>query len=437
MENTELLIIGAGLSGLATAMHSDCDYVVLEKSSRPGGLLRTENIDGFLFDYTGHWLHIRDKRTTDMIDRLLPGQMLSVVRRAAIYSNKVMTLFPYQANLYGLPAEIVRECLQAAVESAVSRAAGTAARPKNFEEYANVHFGTGIAKNFIVPYNTKLWGVSPSEVTAEWTQRFVPVPDIRQIIDGALGFSAETMGYNVSFKYPALGGIETLITAMTTEVDLSKVRLNSKPSAISVGEKWVECEGRRIHWENLVSTAALPDLVAMTTDAPQHIKDAAAKLRCSPLKFINVALDVPRPLDGNYWIYLPEDRFPFYRVGVFSNAVPGLAPEGKSNLYVELANDRDVPESEVLESLKEFLKETGSIDRDEQIIFAEFRHHPWGYVIFDENCASSRDMILNWYNSVGVKSIGRYGAWTYNSMEDAILEGMDTAMEIGRKGRSV
>ena len=427
MADAGLVIIGAGLSGLTTALFSRDDFLLLEKSSRPGGLLKTEDIEGFLFDFTGHWLHLRDPRTKDFIADLMGDGMVTVNRKAAIWSNGVMTLFPFQANLFGLPPAVIRECLQEAVASAVSRAAGTASVPGNFEEYANIHFGRGIARHFIVPYNTKLWGVPPSEVTAEWTQRFVPMPDIAQIIDGALGFSAQAMGYNVSFIYPATGGIESIPRAMAARLDHSRIMFNTAPTALNAEERWVEAGGRRISWDRLVSTTALPDLVKMTVDAPDVIRKAAAELRCSPLRFVNVALDVPTPLDGNHWIYLPETKYPFYRVGCFSNAVKSLAPAGKSSLYVELAPDTTMPEAEITAALQDFLIEIGSITEKSQLLFARYRNHPWGYVIFDERCVPARDLILGWYRSKGIKSIGRYGAWTYNSMEDAMLEAMAAA----------
>jgi len=202
---------------------------------------------------------------------------------------------------------------------------------------------------------------------------------------------------------------------------------NTAPTALNAEERWVEAGGRRISWDRLVSTTALPDLVKMTVDAPDVIRKAAAELRCSPLRFVNVALDVPTPLDGNHWIYLPETKYPFYRVGCFSNAVKSLAPAGKSSLYVELAPDTTMPEAEITAALQDFLIEIGSITEKSQLLFARYRNHPWGYVIFDERCVPARDLILGWYRSKGIKSIGRYGAWTYNSMEDAMLEAMAAA----------
>jgi len=107
-----------------------------------------------------------------------------------------------------------------------------------------------------------------------------------------------------------------------------------------------------------------------------------------------------------------------------------LAPPGKSSLYVELANDSIASKDDIISSLTEFLIETGSIQSAKQVLFTAFREHPWGYVIFDDNCANARQEIIDFYADKGVLSIGRYGGWTYNSMEDAIIDGINAASRI-------
>ncbi|RMF64041.1 MAG: protoporphyrinogen oxidase, partial [Calditrichaeota bacterium] len=50
----DAVVIGAGISGLATAYRLQkfgLDVLVLEKSSRVGGAIHTEELDGFLVDY--------------------------------------------------------------------------------------------------------------------------------------------------------------------------------------------------------------------------------------------------------------------------------------------------------------------------------------------------------------------------------------------------
>jgi len=434
MQKTQTIILGAGLCGLSTAFHLKQDYLLLEKNSKVGGLASTEVISGFLFDCTGHWLHIRNEKVRSLVASLMPNGFDTIARKAKIYLHGRMTDYPFQANLFGLRPQVLRECLRGAVEAALLRERIKKPALKSFLDYVRFHFGEGIAKYFIVPYNTKIFGVHPSEITSEWTQRFVPVPDIFQIIDGALGFSNEAMGYNATFMYPKEGGIQALSDAFFQRLDASRTMFRTAPSAISVKERFVEFGGERVKFDFLVSTIPLPELVMLTVDAPATIRSEARRLRSSPLKYINVALKVEKPLGGAHWIYVPEAHYPFYRVGSASNVSRSVALPGFSSLYVELANDRTVGEREALSALSAFLKEIGTIKDDKEIEFAVFREYTHGYVLYDRHCARARRKIIDFYRDHNIFCAGRYGGWQYGSMEDAIVEGMEVASAIKQMG---
>ncbi len=49
------------------------------------------------------------------------------------------------------------------------------------------------------------------------------------------------------------------------------------------------------------------------------------------------------------------------------------------------------------------------------------------YVLFDQDYERSRATVLEWLSAQGVTSAGRYGAWAYTGMEDALLEGREAA----------
>src|SRR5438874_3152546 len=108
-DRVDILILGAGLAGLSAALHARRPYRLLEKSDRPGGLCKTDVRDGFHFDKTGHWLHLRDAEMKKLAEEALPNGWLQVERKAGIYSHGVFTRFPYQINTHGLPPEIVAE----------------------------------------------------------------------------------------------------------------------------------------------------------------------------------------------------------------------------------------------------------------------------------------------------------------------------------------
>ena len=179
------MILGGGLTGISAAMHLQRPWLLVEKNDRLGGHARTDETQGFRFDKTGHWLHLRDDYTKALIARILPDKMTPVARKARIFSSGVLTRFPFQANLHGLPPEIAKECLLGFIQAhEEERASPDRPPPANFEEFCLRHFGPGISRHFMIPYNAKLWGVHPREITAEWCSRFVPRPKLDEVVSG-------------------------------------------------------------------------------------------------------------------------------------------------------------------------------------------------------------------------------------------------------------
>src|SRR5262249_24061144 len=115
------LILGGGMSGLSCAYHLKSDYQLWEKSDEPGGLSPSIKKDGFLYDHTGHLLHLRNPYALELISRLLGDNIVTNERNAWIYSNGVSTRYPYQANLYGLPKNVIKDCLVGLLEAQLNK----------------------------------------------------------------------------------------------------------------------------------------------------------------------------------------------------------------------------------------------------------------------------------------------------------------------------
>ena len=109
---TPTLIIGAGLTGLSCSIHLKSEHLLVEAEMEPGGIVRTRiKHGGFYCDGTGHWLHLRNPEMKAMVYDALGENIIEYTRKARIFSKEVHTLFPFQANLAGLPNEVVLECL--------------------------------------------------------------------------------------------------------------------------------------------------------------------------------------------------------------------------------------------------------------------------------------------------------------------------------------
>ena len=145
---TDVLIIGAGLAGLSTALHFEGESLIVEAEDWVGGKARSEQIDGFTFDVTGHWLHLRDPGIRSMVlDLMGEDHFMTIERMSRVWSHGVYTKYPYQANCYGLPPEVIHECLMGAIAADRDRPAVVSEEdePQNFADWCRFYFGEGIA----------------------------------------------------------------------------------------------------------------------------------------------------------------------------------------------------------------------------------------------------------------------------------------------------
>ena len=427
----DTLVIGAGLAGLSCALHlgrAGADVAVLEAADHVGGKARTERRDGFTFDVTGHWLHLRDPAERALVlDLCGEDHFMQVSRMSRIWSHGAYTRYPFQANLYGLPPEVVAECIMGAVEADRRRPEPGAPEPENFADWIRAFFGEGIAEHFMVPYNAKLWGVPAERITSRWCQRFVPKPALADIVAGAVGCNEKAMGYNAVFLYSREGGIQSVAERLADAAGRERIFLERRVASVDpVARVATLSDGHAIRYRRLVNTAPLTRFVdSLGAAVPAEVRAAREKLWATEVVYLNVGVRGPVG-QPDHWIYVPERRWPMYRVGSFSNANPAMAPEGCASLYVEMS-DRDTPTEDLLPTVYEGLIQMGLIASADQIAFADVRRIPDAYVVYDFDYHHSRAAVHAWLSTQGLRSIGRYGDWNYSSMEDALMEGRRAA----------
>lgn len=430
----KIVIIGAGLAGLGTAyglqqQSENPAVTILEREDRPGGLCRTEEKGGFFFDRTGHLLHYQTEQFKQFVEEKLPDGLAERKRNSWVYSHDVYTRYPFQANLYGLPAEVVTECLYGYCE-AVYGYHGTPI--ETFEDWILAHFGSGIARHFMVPYNTDLYKRHPSELSPDIAEKFIPKPDLRRVIRGAVSDNNENLGYNANFLYPQHGGIETLVRAIAR--DVQGLRTKQEVQAIDLKQKKVlASRGEMFDFDLLVSTTPLPELMRMMKETPQNVRDAVESLE--HVSVLNVNLGVKGVTGEKHWIYIPEERFIFYRVGFANNFSEHMAPPGCSSIYTEISYRPSGPpnEADMVKRVISDLMAMKIIGSKAEVISQMVFDIPYAYVIFNHARKEALSIISSFLAEQGIFSIGRYGRWDYLSMEESFMDGMATATELRRR----
>ena len=436
MKEKKVLILGAGLAGLSCAYHlqskKNLKVDVIEKSDHVGGTARSIEVGGFTFDFTGHLLHLHHPYTKNLIQKLLKGNLVSCVRKAAIYSHGVLTPYPFQVNTYGLPSQVKKECVEGFKE-AVQKYGDDSLRSTSlsFDKWSLRTFGKGVHKHFMKPYNEKLWQVSLDKMTAEWCGMFVPQPKLEDVIAGSQKNLEKSFGYNVTFLYPKKGGIQVLPQALAKE---SSVQTNTSFEEVDWKKKNVLLSnGKRMDYDALISSVPLVELLRRLKDLPKDVKEAMSALKWTSILCINMGVSRPNISDKS-WIYFPEKKFSFYRVGFPMNFTPHAVPKGCSSMYIEVANPPeetlDYNNPNFLNRIRKDLEKCEILSVSDKIIITNFIPIRYAYVLYTPNRSKILSTIFSFLKENNISSIGRYGGWKYSFMEEAILDGKKTAESI-------
>ncbi len=427
----EIVVVGAGLTGLSTAYHLEklgfFDYKIFDKNGRPGGLLQSTQQDGFTFDYTGHLLHISDPNFFQFLDTVAGINNFHLVeRKTGIFSHNVTTDYPFQINLFGLPIDVAAECIEGYVKRSTH-----IKKPTNFHDWVLKHFGAGLGKHFFFPYNKKLLACDLKKIHPSWTGRFVPSTSLQAIIKGTIEKKPPAgIGYNSSFYYPKKDGIEFIIKQVASKI-ANRIQVNHQVAHIDTMRKIVFfSNGHQEPYRYLVSTMPLNHLLTTCSTSTQHtLQQAAPKLLCNAVVNINLGFSVDSLLPM-HWIYFPEKVFPFYRLGFWHNVSPASVPAGNTAIYGEFAYlPNTTPEqkkssliAQTRKKILEFLKL-----QEHHVVCEKVLHLPHAYVTYDMWREKNLPKLLTQLKTMDIYSTGRYGAWKYSSMQEAFLDGKGVA----------
>jgi UDP-galactopyranose mutase len=432
--NTPAVILGAGLCGLSAGYHLNgkSDYLILERNHEAGGLARTESYDGFSFDHSIHILYSRDMYVTDLIcNKLLGGNIRKQIRGSYCYSQGVYTEYPYQMNQYGLPPSVIVENILGLIEAREASQHRQAA--PHFEAWIYQTYGRGIAENFLIPYNRRQWAWNLREMSYDWIADRVPVPELADVLRGALEPPKKKFGPNQEFWYPEEGGIEALPRAFLRHIPAERLWLNSTVASINGSRHEVSLtDGRSVRYGRMISTLPLPMLVGMLGDsAPAAIRKCAAELKCNTVHTVNIGLQgeglsTTQPM---HWIYFSENTTIFHRISFPSNFSRWMAPDGCCSIQAEISesNFRRVDRAGLVERTIADLRRVGIIRENAVIKTAKAITLDPAYIIYDLKHRENTETIKEYLRSLDIVSKGRFGEWEYLNMDHSILGGKAAA----------
>ena len=424
-----VIVIGAGVAGLAAAVELGDTCVVLESEGRPGGCLRSDQVGDYMVDRTGHLFHMRQPWTLDLLEKGGLTGWVDHERDARVRAAGYTVPYPIQYNLAGFPQSVVTECLLGLCSAQPVSGIG---RP--FSEWARRSFGDGLWNLFFEPYNQKLWQFSLDEMTADWTGRFVPRSDLKRALEGAFtARNTDTSGYNATFSYPAHGGSQAIPDALARSVQ--DLRCECRVVAVDWRNKVVTTRGgQEISYSNLVSTIPITDLITILNPTTPELTAIERELHHNSMGYVAFAGPVTQP--KWHWTYVADASVRPCRVGNLGSYASDLAPAGHSLVCVEQAfpgtEVAGVSDQELIADAEGVLADLGlcvGVGSLQPIHVG--RLNP-AYVVFTQG---SRTLVAHARRTLldrGIISTGRYGAWTYGSAGDAMRQGRAAGRLVNR-----
>jgi len=337
------------------------------------------------------------------------------------------------------PADRLKDCCGDGIaeatlkDKALSNGGGVHSdEPQNFEEFIYKVWGAGIAKHFAIPYNKKIWAVDLKEMETSWLGGRVPLPDLEEMIQGALEPVPAPMGPNARFGYPLKGGFQSLMNGFLPHIK-NNLMLETRIVGCSPKNKTLTLStGQKVKYDQLISTMPLPVLIHMAgSEVPADVQKAAAGLRHTSVKCVNIGVGRPN-ITEKHWIYYPEDSV-FHRIFVQGNASPHCNPPGGFGFTCEITYGPQKPlpcdgEDLIQLCIKDAIR-VGFIKDSDPILCANVVDMPYAYVVYDHPRKKNIAVIKDWLARHDIILVGRYSEWEYFNSDHAFLAGKRGAEE--------
>jgi len=415
-------ILGAGLAGLSTAYHlKNRDYIIFEKDSHPGGLCKSFLMKGYTFDYAPHIFFTRNEYVKSLVNNLLGDNIATKIRKAFIYIYGTHVEYPFEANLAGLPQNVIDECISGAM-----RAKENPREYHNFYEWIVNVLGEGVGKHYMIPYNQKIWKYDLKKMDYHWIAGRVPSPNIEEMKKGASGIQDKAFGPNATFSYPIKGGIGAIpnsfvphIKNLKCNAEVINIRVRKNEIIISIRENE---KIKEYKFEKIFSSIPLPELFKIIEDVPNDILKLSRKLVHNSLLFAAIGVDRPNITD-KHWLYFPEKDYIFHRLSFPMNLSEKTTPPKKSSIMIEVTfpmNDtinieksKELIHSGLINA--NLIKEKDTLE----VFYTEIVKY--AYVIYDLDHKKNVPKILEYLTANNIIPVGRFAQWEYINMDKTIL----------------
>lgn len=441
-------IIGAGPAGLSAAWElsragASCE--VLEQDAVVGGISRTVNYNGYLFDIGGHRFFTKVAAVENMWREVLGEDLLRRPRLSRIYYKKRFFHYPLE------PANALRNLgLFESARCVASYAKAQLARKlpeDDFATYVSNRFGERLFEIFFRSYTEKVWGIPCSEIRSDWAAQRIAGLDMASLLRNAVsrllprrknGKVIKTLIHE--FVYPRLGpGMMWERTRDLVEAAGNPVRLHTSIDRIEWDGKRIQAVGagsRRFPVENLISSMPIRNFFRYLSPAPPAaVRRAAESLAYRDFLIVALIFRQERMFPDN-WIYIHDPSVDVGRIQNFKNWSPAMVPDPATTClgmeYFCFKGDSlwSRSDADLIEQAKREIGQIGLGD-PAKVFDGHVVRVPKAYPVYDDNYQQALSVIREFVEQIpNLQFAGRNGMHRYNNQDHSMLSAMLAARNV-------
>jgi len=379
------LILGAGVSGLATAVRLSerfpGEVLVVEKEERVGGLVRTVERNGARYDLGSHRIHKDPSpRALDLIkevcgDKVVKNKRGGKLRLKKSYIDYPITSFQMFRSIGLFESGMCAASLLKSRLLSGLRKGADSADEDNYESYLIRRAGLRAYRLFYEPYARKVWGGEPSLISTTAVKKRISMTSPTLFLKDMLAHY--TRRSKDSYYYYVRGGMGELTEALARRVQGygGEIMTGVADFSLTLGApgKAIRFPGGEtpgVEFETLVSTIPIEELLAKLAP-PETILRQVAKIGWRGLRLVFMHVEGEPRLKGESFYY-PELAYVFGRVSVPKRFDPDMQPEpGQTALTCEVPCSPDdklwnMPADEMYELCLEGVRKGSLVGRDQR-----------------------------------------------------------------------
>jgi protoporphyrinogen oxidase len=447
-QQRSVVIIGGGPAGL-TAAHELSNHnvpaVVVEADSTVGGLSRTVNYKGYLFDIGGHRFFTKWDEVSQLWREILKDDFLERPRLSRIYYRGKFFYYPLRARnaLFGLgPLETIR-----IVFSYLRSRLLYYHKEQNLEQWVSNRFGRRLYEIFFKTYTEKVWGVPCTEIRAEWAAQRIRGLSLTTAVRNAL-FKEKTPKVKTlidNFQYPRRGPGQMWETLADHLRDRGCQVLMERPVTriCHDGKRVTQLETRgpkgleRFPATDFISSMPIRELInALDPPPPEEVRRAANRLRYRDFLIVSLIVNRKDVMPDN-WIYVHESSVRVGRIQNFKNWSPSMVPDPNKTClgmeYFVFENDDlwSCSDPDLIELAKREIQKLG-LARAGEIEDGAVVRMPKAYPMYDNGWVKQVETIRGYLESTlpNLQLVGRNGMHKYNNQDHSMMTALYAARNI-------